>query len=565
MAARIMVMIVLEVVQGPDTGSIFPLPPGEPQLIGRSSEALSITDPSVSRRHAELTPDGDQWFLRDLKSSNGTFLNGRPLQDRIALHPGDEFSCGTTLFSVRQETAVEPVLPSRSHDTSAESVILPSPHSLEAARDHLRLVYRLTSATAGLLSAETILHSLVALVVEEFRPDRVVGLLMDDDGLVTNAIQSMDGEISTEPTEWSTVIVQHACNEKTGLLVEDADEDVRFSRDQGVLASGVRTALCAPMTAHGRVLGAILLESHRVTHRWHDDQLHLVTAAAEHAGLALLTAELMRSRLHNERLAATGQILASISHSVKNILQGLRSGAGAIELALGKGNIELAQEGWPILMRNLDRVYALTFNMLAWSRASHPEFALVQLESLVREAATLVEGACRRRKIELEIDVEADMPPIPLDEQAILQVLLNLLNNATEVVESKTGHIKLSAHIPEGGEQAVVMVQDNGPGIEPGYQEAVFRAFHSTKGHRGTGLGLAVTRKIITEHGGTVRAEDVSAGGTRFVISLPMGRDEDPGDTKAPRAIDTLVVDEDFDEAEPPDAEGIEGIYDIEE
>ncbi len=543
-------MLALEVVEGPDAGRVFPLPPGEPQLIGRSSEALLITDPTVSRRHAELTPDGDRWYLRDIASSNGTFLNGRRLEGRIAIRTGDEIGCGASLLRVARQDALlaTATIPDANLDTSAESIVLASPHSLQAARIHLRLVLRLTAATAGSLSEESILHHVVSIIADEFRPDRTIGLLIGDGGHIQQAIEVVGGRIHENVSPFSKMIVEHACRERTGILIEDIDEDVRFSKDPAVAESGLRSALCAPLIAHDQVLGAILIESHESILRWAEEQLELLTAAATHAALALLTAELLRTRLHQERLAAMGQTVASISHSVKNILQGLRSGSGAVELALNKGNLDLAREGWPILLRNLDRVYALTFNMLAWSRSSRLEISMAQLEPIVHEAASLVAGACQRRRVAMSFAVERDLPPIPIDEHAILQVLLNLLNNAIEAVPSNTGKVELQATMPEGGEQVVIAISDNGPGIDLAMREQVFEAFRSTKGQRGTGLGLAVTRQIVTEHGGTITIEDVAAAGTRIIITLPLDREEDPDDTRGPRQIDTDAVQERFDD-----------------
>ena len=93
-------MLVLHILQGPDRGKKFELPSHEPQLIGRSTEALPITDSTVSRRHAELTPDDGRWYLRDLQSANGTFVNGRRLsaQTPTPLANGDELKCGTLLM-----------------------------------------------------------------------------------------------------------------------------------------------------------------------------------------------------------------------------------------------------------------------------------------------------------------------------------------------------------------------------------------------------------------------------------------------------------------------------------
>ena len=153
-------MLALEVVEGPDLGGIFPLPPEEPQLIGRSSEALPLSDLTISRRHAELTPDNGRWFISDLASANGTFLNGRLITDRKALRIGDEVGCGATLFKfVEHDATISPIDPNDySFDTSADSIVVNSPHSLEAARNQLRMVHRLTAATAGTIDPIAILR-----------------------------------------------------------------------------------------------------------------------------------------------------------------------------------------------------------------------------------------------------------------------------------------------------------------------------------------------------------------------------------------------------------------------
>jgi C4-dicarboxylate-specific signal transduction histidine kinase len=233
-----------------------------------------------------------------------------------------------------------------------------------------------------------------------------------------------------------------------------------------------------------------------------------------------------------------GETVASISHSVKNMLQGLRSGAGAINLALGRGDLELAREGWPILARNLDRVYALTFNMLAWSRTSTPEISFVQIQPIVEDAIALVRGASERRSISLQSDVEQDLPPIPIDQTAILQVLLNVLNNAIDACSSKTGVVKLCVSMLEGGESLEITIEDNGSGVETDTKEEAFVAFNTTKGQRGTGLGLAVARKVILEHKGEIELVDVEGGGTLCRITLPLDRESDPGDTHGPASIE---------------------------
>ncbi|MFG0248283.1 MAG: FHA domain-containing protein, partial [Phycisphaeraceae bacterium JB051] len=91
-------MLILTVIQGPDKGRRFELPDDEPQIIGRSSESLPLLDQTISRRHAELTPDEGKWYINDQESANGTFVNGHRVTRPRLLQPGDQVRTGLTLF-----------------------------------------------------------------------------------------------------------------------------------------------------------------------------------------------------------------------------------------------------------------------------------------------------------------------------------------------------------------------------------------------------------------------------------------------------------------------------------
>jgi two-component system, NtrC family, sensor kinase len=128
------------------------------------------------------------------------------------------------------------------------------------------------------------------------------------------------------------------------------------------------------------------------------------------------------------------------------------------------------------------------------------------------------------------------------------QALMNLLTNAVEAVPEKKGVITVRTSFKPESHLAEIVVSDNGPGVADEWRDHIFQAFTSTKGQRGTGLGLAVTKKIIEEHGGHVElAAQVSKGAT-FVITLPSDRATgmDPGDTKLPRPITGADIEDEF-------------------
>ena len=157
------------------------------------------------------------------------------------------------------------------------------------------------------------------------------------------------------------------------------------------------------------------------------------------------------------------------------------------------------------------------------------------LAPVLEEVVELVRPLAERRRVTIELSIEEDMPPVPYDSNAIHQAILNLLLNAVEAVPAKQGRVRLSAGWSVQEEEAWILVEDNGPGIEPGRHEEVFRPFASTKGQRGTGLGLPVTRQLVEDHHGRVELETSDPQGACFRIVLPGSGPEDPGETTGPR------------------------------
>ncbi len=561
-------MLVLHILQGPDRGKKFELPVDEPQLIGRSSESLSLTDGTVSRRHAELTPDDGRWFLRDLDSSNGTFINGERISgDPVELSPGDQIRCGSTLvlFAIAPDdervTLVRLVGPTEMDvtveqrlDANEDSMILAEPDPVKAAMDHLRVIYELTALTGSMIDREALLRRVMDLIFQEFRPDRGFILLkreVDDphsgfDPVVVR-YKVRPKTIDEGHIPVSQTIIQHTLNEGTGILSTNAMTDKRFRSGDSVREYGIRSAICVPIRTAQRFFGVICIDSSLAQFTVTQSQLRLLNAVGQHAGLALTNAALVDSKMQTERLATIGQTVAWLSHSIKNILQGLRGGADAVEMALNRGDFTLAREGWPILARNLDRIYGLTQNMLAYSKHRELDLELTPIGPLMEELVQLVQPQCDRKRVGLLLDLAEDMPPIPIDGNAIHQAVMNLLGNALDAAPAKTGVVTLRTRFLAESHEAQIAVSDNGAGISPERHEELFEAFHSTKGQRGTGLGLAVTRKIVEEHGGRIEVRSEPEQGATFIITLPSDRVVlDSGDTRLPRPLPSAELDDEL-------------------
>jgi signal transduction histidine kinase len=288
-----------------------------------------------------------------------------------------------------------------------------------------------------------------------------------------------------------------------------------------------------------RTFGAIYLDSSVAVGTFTPEHLALLNAIGLQTGLALAHLESYQQRLHTERLAAMGETMATLSHSVKNIMQGMRGGADVVEMGLKKDDLKIAKGGWTILRRNIDRIGRLTLNMLAYSKQRTLEIELTPLGAVIEDCALLLEGQCRARQITMMLDLDQEMPPVPIDAHLIHQALLNLMTNAVEAVQEKSGIVTVrttyrqpDSAAPGLGPATEILVIDNGPGIAPERAQWIFEPFNSSKGTRGTGLGLAVTRRIIDDHAGRITVESEVGKGTTFRIYLP----SDPSNPMDPAA-----------------------------
>jgi signal transduction histidine kinase len=122
------------------------------------------------------------------------------------------------------------------------------------------------------------------------------------------------------------------------------------------------------------------------------------------------------------------------------------------------------------------------------------------------------------------------LPKIQADPQGIHRCLLNLLTNAIDALDEDGGEVKISTQ-SQGENEVLITVEDNGAGIPEKIRQRIFDVFFSTKGSQGTGLGLAVTKKIIEEHGGAIEAESTPGQGSKLTIKLPAGQKADSEDT----------------------------------
>jgi signal transduction histidine kinase/pSer/pThr/pTyr-binding forkhead associated (FHA) protein len=548
-------VLTLYVLQGPDKGRRFDLPGDESINLGRASEYVPLTDLTVSRRHAHLEHTRDGWFLCDDGASNGVFVNGIKIDKRGKVKVGDQIRLGSTLLvfgspnssvtvstnpnvDVRNisqpgDSAIISTVPS-----SDDSVILAAPEPSAAAMAHFRVLLQVATALSAIFDIDQILNRVMDLVFEQLRADRGFIALVDPDKpdkVNPRVVRYRDDDQVTKIAV-SQTIIQHVIAKKEGVLSSNAMTDQRFMKGKSVHNLSIRSAICVPIKGRDKILGVIDIDSLVANFSYTQDQLRMLTAIGQITGMAIENTRLYQESVQQERLAATGETVASLSHSIKNILQGISGGADVVELGLRKSNLDDIKTGWKMLQRNLDKVQGLTMNMLAYSKPRLPAMEMTHLPHVLNECLELVKTPAADKKVELLTEISSTQPPIPVDADGLHQAILNLLVNAIDAVEPTHGVVTLTSHFDAREQASVIEVQDNGVGIPEKDQDQLFVPFFSTKGQRGTGLGLAVTKKIVEEHHGRIELISKVGQGTTFRIILPSNAHQQPDQTHAPGA-----------------------------
>jgi len=224
-----------------------------------------------------------------------------------------------------------------------------------------------------------------------------------------------------------------------------------------------------------------------------------------------------------ERIAAWQEIARRLAHEIKNPLTPIQMAMDTLRKTWKKQHPsfgEILEESTATVMEEADRLKHIVSEFSAFARMPKPEFGRLDLNELVRSALALYQGGAAP----VEIKLFAPLPHIDADRNQLNQVVLNLVENARDAIGQRPdGHILVSTRLGEAGDRAMLIVEDNGPGIPGDLKDKVFAPYFTTKHAKGgTGLGLAIVHRIVSDHGGRIAVADTPGGGARFAIELPL-------------------------------------------
>ncbi len=547
----------LFVIRGNDQGTRFELEESILRLGRDSSNNIQLHDTEVSRHHAELRRTNREYTIADLSSANGTFINGRRVDNHV-LASGDHLQVGASLMlytgpadgsSVELSGAIDisPLAPaddrsriihSVSHEEGSRIFDLetdaPQNSFLAKARSNLQVMYRTALAVSRTLDIDQLLHRIMELIFEWVEADRgCIMLLNPETQKLEPQVRRTRNNVENERITISKTILDYVVERNEGVLTSDARQDDRFSPAASIVRLGVREAICVPMQGRYNVVGAIYIDTSMSpqqmidrggqTRKFTEDHLKLMIAIGHQAALAVEDTRYYSAMVQAERLAAIGQTIATLSHHIKNILQGIRGGSYLIEMGLKEHDEEIVGKGWRIVEKNQNKISQLVMDMLTFSKEREPDLISANYNTVVSDVVELMQARAVENEVELRWQPADGMPDLIFDPEGIHRAVLNIVTNAIDAVAEteKPGIVDIRVqHLP--GENLVrISIRDTGPGIDPDQLDKLFSPFISTKKSRGTGLGLPVSKKIVSEHGGAIHIESSPGKGACFVLELP--------------------------------------------
>jgi signal transduction histidine kinase len=235
--------------------------------------------------------------------------------------------------------------------------------------------------------------------------------------------------------------------------------------------------------------------------------------------IAFDTLQSKQSAKQRQRFLQAGQAALNLSHGIKNILQAVNTGKEIVDRSLAEGQLDTARKGWNILKRNLDQIQKLVLDMLKFSKDQDLKIQACQFNRLVENAVQIAQSQAQLRSVAVVLQLDEQIGLVHVDPDRMQDVILNLALNAVEAVEPDKGHVAISTEIDPARNMLVLRISDNGPGIDD--LSSLFEPFHSTKGQMGVGLGLAIVRKVVIQHKGTVDAQSIPGQGSIFTVRLP--------------------------------------------
>ena len=524
-----------------------------PTSIGRSEHNhVRLIDQKVSRTHARIEQVESTWHIVDQQSSNGTRVNGLPIENTALVH-GDHISIGNTIFRFEDHSQTQKPKDHYSHqvklhdstefvDDIVDSVPVsddfssllrsnePEAMKLQGALKDLTVFYRAAIISNQAENIEQMVTQVLDYLFEWIGADRGCIFLYDKNSEQLNPVSSRvsEGIGSQESLHISRTILNYAISTNNGILTNNASDDSRFDAAHSVVHYGIDSAICTPMKGRYGVIGCIYFDQLDSTIKKPDvvpftnNHLRFLVAIANQVAIAIEDTRFYHDLVVDERLKAMGEAVGRVAHELRNVLHGIHANFSNLHAFAQDTNDTWAIGCCDHVERRVERLSTIVKDMLAFIKTAQPAQVNIDLCQCISDVVNDAQVIAQERGCQLQLRRVIDDGTIVGHRDSITQVVENLIINAFDAChQSENALVIVELSRVNDGSGYEVAVIDNGPGVPEALHEAVFDAFFTTK-DVGIGLGLSNARKIVDEHGGRIELKNNQPNGARFNVFLPI-------------------------------------------
>ena len=250
----------------------------------------------------------------------------------------------------------------------------------------------------------------------------------------------------------------------------------------------------------------------------------LRNAAGEITHVMEMSTNITEIRKLQDHLSSLGLKISSISHGIKSLLTGLDGGMYLVETGLEKDKPERVREGWEDLKSIVGRIRKLVHNILFFAKERELKRDRIEALNFAEDVAATLAPKIKAKGIEYICEFDRSLGEIEIDAGMVRLALINILENALDACTDDTAQksYKIIFSVAQDKKQIIFEIKDNGIGMDRETRESLFTLFFSSKGDKGTGLGLFIADKIIDQHGGKITVDSTPGKGSRFRITIPL-------------------------------------------
>jgi PAS domain S-box-containing protein len=237
-----------------------------------------------------------------------------------------------------------------------------------------------------------------------------------------------------------------------------------------------------------------------------------------------MSTDITQIRELQSQLASIGLLVGSISHGIKGLLTSLDGGIYLVNSGFEKDKADRVKRGWEMVQRNVDHIRSMVLDILYYAKDRELSLSSIDVAKMVEEVKEGLEKKAGGLDVKLDINVAPDSGSFQGDRQAIRAMLLNILENSFDACRAdreKPMH-RISFEVRRVAPWMIFEIADDGIGMDQETRGRLFSLFFSSKGIKGTGLGLFISKKIVDKHGGKIDAESELGRGARFLVHLPL-------------------------------------------